>query len=123
MTELKYGGKDVKIMYGSQEIGGGHKSGDVVFSAAVDNLEWGGDYQIFQYTAPYKPSKGDEYTIHALSISDSNASKLENIDATFDNISSKSFVFSSFKFAINSNGELSWSDIGTNGFFVTVVLK
>jgi len=119
MAELKIGGNDVvKIMYGDREIGGGHKSGDVVFSASVNEHS-----QMFKFTAPYKPSKGDEYIIHALSIADNNASILENINATPDDISSKKFTYSSFKFAINSNGVLSWSDTGETRFFVIVVLK
>jgi len=117
MAELKIGGSDVKIMYGDREIGGGHKSGDVVFSASV----YAG--QMYKYTAPYKPSKGDEYTIYALSIPNNDTSRLQNIDATPDDISSKKFTYSSFKFAINSNGVLSWSDTGETRFFVIVVLK
>lgn len=118
---LKIGGSDmVKIMYGDQEIGGGHKSGDVVFSAS-------GDYNnetIHQYTAPYKPSKDDEYTIYIIYIDvHGNSSELKHADATPDDISSSNVLGSDLNFYINSNGELSGSISGLNRFIVVVVLK
>lgn len=121
MAELKIGGNDVvKIMYGDQEIGGGHKSGDVVFSAS-------GDYNqktIHQYTAPYKPSKDDEYTIHIFyGDTNYNLSELKHVDATPDDISSSNVLGSDLSFYINSNGELSGRASGTTRFIVVVVLK
>ena len=118
MTELKYGGSDVKIMYGSQEIGGGHKSGDIVFSASNNN-----NGTIRQYTAPYKPSKDDEYTIRIIYMNNYNNYVLQDADATPDNISSIKFSSSKFKFAINSNGELSGIISNSTSFIVVVVLK
>lgn len=117
MAELKIGGSDVKIMYGSQEIGGGHKSGDIVFSASSDFDT------IRQYTAPYKPSKDDEYKIHIVYINKNGVSTLKHTDATPDDISSINFPGGDFKFAINSNGELSGSCKGLTRFIVVVVLN
>ena len=62
MTELKYGGSDVKIMYGSQELGGSHKSGDVLYVAyrktATDSLI---------ETAPFKIDDNDKVLVTYLS--------------------------------------------------------
>ncbi|WP_334341170.1 hypothetical protein [Companilactobacillus sp. HBUAS56275] len=118
MSELKIGGNDVvKIMYGDREIGGGHKSGDIVFSAS-SNYD-----TIRQYTAPYKPSKDDEYTIRIIYKNGYQTYVLKDVDATPDNISNLEFVSSNFKFAINSNGELSVRISDSTSFIVVVILK
>ena len=119
MMKLKVGGNDVvKIMYGDKEIGGGHKSGDVVFSASSDSNH----KTIRQYTAPYKPSKDDKYTISIIYTNKYGNYLLKDADATPDNISSIEFYDSNLKFAINSNGELSISG-NASRFIVVVVLK
>lgn len=58
MTELKYGGSDVKIMYGDQEIGGGHKSGDIIYAAYVN---YSGDEPT--EFGKLKMSEGEKYKV------------------------------------------------------------
>jgi len=58
MAELKYGGSEVKIMYGDREIGGGHKSGDVLYVAYKDNSS---DYLI--ETVPFKIDDNDKVSV------------------------------------------------------------
>jgi len=63
MAELKIGGSDVKIMYGSQEIGGGHKSGDVLYVAYRHDV----DSSLIE-TVPFKIDDNDKVSVTYLSI-------------------------------------------------------
>ena len=59
MAELKIGGSDVvKIMYGSQEIGGGHKSGDVLYVA----YKKGSNNSLIE-TVPFKIDDNDKVLV------------------------------------------------------------
>lgn len=95
MTELKYGGSDVKIMYGDREIGGGHKSGDIIYAAQVT---YSGDEPT--EFGKLKMSEGEKYKV---SFYNKSLNRIADTIADTSNISSLKVGSDTIGFTKNGN--------------------
>lgn len=117
MAELKYGGSDVvKIMYGDREIGGGHKSGDVLYAAYRESLNGS-----LIETAPFKIDDNDKVSVTYLTINTLTSIEGHEVEVLGKNLSVISIGSFNGTFQQTSDG---WKakDLYLNSYCVIVKL-